>query len=215
MHGGSLNAPSALRFGQAATRVLCSKLSPAGVRKASRLNSCFNLVPIYKRNQRGFLLRPFSFHPLLSFSTIQRLNNQASKNLKFWSGSWGWEGGLLGHHFYGGHRSDGVGAQKESGRGATWKRIRERVKKKKEKAAGGRWKLLAYKVAIRGKWPCVRQEEHLCLLPQHTKGPGGGGEGVGGRQKKDHGLQHERGPHQTPHAGFEWANLRLSALARH
>lgn len=87
MHGGSLNAPSALRFGQAATRVLCSKLSPAGVRKASRLNSCFNLVPIYKRNQRGFLLRPFSFHPILSFSTIQRLNNQASKNLKFWSGS--------------------------------------------------------------------------------------------------------------------------------
>lgn len=23
-----------------------------------------------------------------------------------------------------------------------------------------------------GKWPCVRQEEHLCLLPQHTKGRG-------------------------------------------
>lgn len=40
-----------------------------------------------------------------------------------------------------------------------------------------------------GKWPCVRQEEHLCLLPQHTKGReeaagagcGGGGGVVWGR----------------------------------
>lgn len=70
----------------------------------------------------------------------------------------------------------GVGRVGEGVRGREFKR----GKKKKEKAAGGRWKLLAYKVAIRGKWPCVRQEEHLCLLPQHTKGPGGGGEGVGG-----------------------------------
>lgn len=34
-----------------------------------------------------------------------------------------------------------------------------------------------------GKWPCVRQEEHLCLLPQHTKGreeaAGAGGVGWG------------------------------------
>lgn len=44
-----------------------------------------------------------------------------------------------------------------------------------ERGAGGRWKLLAYKVAIRRKWLCVRQEEHLCLLPRHTKDWGGAG----------------------------------------
>lgn len=33
-------------------------------------------------------------------------------------------------------------------------------------------------------------------------GEGGGVEGV--PRKKEHGLRHERGPHQTPHAGFEW-----------
>lgn len=36
-------------------------------------------------------------------------------------------------------------------------------------------------------------------------------------RKKEHGLQHERGPHQTPHAGFEWPQFeafsRGSALA--
>lgn len=56
--------------------------------------------------------------------------------------------------------------------GCEWKR-------RKERGAGGRWKLSAYKVAIRRKWPCVRQEEHLCLLPQHTKDQ----EGWGGWRK--------------------------------
>lgn len=38
MEGGSLNAPSALRFGWAATRVLCSKFSPAGVKGGSPIS---------------------------------------------------------------------------------------------------------------------------------------------------------------------------------
>lgn len=40
---------------------------------------------------------------------------------------------------------------------------------------------------------------------------------MGVPRKKEHGLQHERGPHQTPHAGFEWPQFgafsRGSALA--
>lgn len=55
-----------------------------------------------------------------------------------------------------------------------------------------------------GKWPCVRREEHLCLLPQHTKGleevegwreevGRGGVEVEGVPWKKEHGLRHERG----------------------
>lgn len=63
-------------------------------------------------------------------------------------------------------------------------------KSRKERGAGGRWKLSAYKVAIRRKWPCVRQEEHLFLLPQHTKDQ----EGRGGGLEKNHSLLHEQGP---------------------
>lgn len=150
MHGGSLNAPSALRFGQAATRVLCSKLSPAGVRKASRLNSCFNLVPIYKRNQRGFLLRPLLLPSRSLFfhnSAFKQSGVQESQILEWKLRVVG--GGVLGHHFYGGHWSEGggVGGLRKRVGGGTWKRIQERKKKGRKLLGAGesrshtRWRL--------------------------------------------------------------------------
>lgn len=56
MHRGSLNAPSARRFGPAATRVLCSKLSPAGARRAFARDSRFS-PKFTQRNRQGFLSR--------------------------------------------------------------------------------------------------------------------------------------------------------------
>lgn len=83
-------------------------------------------------------------------------------------------------------------------------------KSRKERGAGGRWKLSAYKVAIRRKWPCVRQEEHLCLLPQHTKDRGRGG------WKKNHGPLHVQGPtehHTLYFNGPIWGFQSRSSLA--
>lgn len=88
--------------------------------------------------------------------------------------------------------------QKESEKGGFRGRElkRERKRKKKRAAEAGanrphtRWRL-------GWKWPCVRHEEHLCLLLKHTKdegwGRGGGALCVGGCRGKDYGLQHKQG----------------------
>lgn len=87
-----------------------------------------------------------------------------------------------------------------------------------------------------GKWPCVRQEEHLCLLPQHTKGREEAAAGVGrsvvvvmavsggeegrlrgwgcpGRKSTDSNMSGGLTKHHT--LDLNGPNLGLSATAQH
>lgn len=86
------------------------------------------------------------------------------------------------------NKNEKKNTDREWERGVERSRIGER-ERKKEKAAGAGARRPHTRWRLGGKWPCVRQEEHLCLLRSTQKT--GWGEWV--VRGKDHGLQHEQG----------------------
>lgn len=92
--------------------------------------------------------------------------------------------------------------ESEKGRGVVRKRIQERVKRRELLGAGEscphtRWRL--------GESGPVWGKRNICAYYRSTQRTR---RGAGERPRSPTWA----GPHQTPHAGFEWPNLRLSAL---